>query len=230
MVLAIAKNAVNVARLLIGAGVKLDRSRDKPLIYAALFNRAEILELLLKAGADPNVTVSNPDENVRGETALMYATDLPEKIQIVELLLKHGADPNVANSKGETALYLATEFANLGAVRRLLEAGCKPVGVPLHRLVWRCAGDSLEIMKLLIAAGADVNTSGDRDSHMEGQTALSGAKALYNNKLELINELERRERQDWEQAVLERWKAEARIFQAMIDELSRAEPLAANAP
>jgi hypothetical protein len=48
MALAIQKNAVNVARLLIASGAKLDRGRDKPLIYAALFNRVEILALLLK--------------------------------------------------------------------------------------------------------------------------------------------------------------------------------------
>jgi hypothetical protein len=152
----------------------------------------------------------------------MYATDLPEKLQIVELLLKHGADPNVANSKNETALYHATEFANLGAVRQLLEAGCKPVGVRMHLLVFRCTSDSLEIMKLLLAAGADASVLGDRESHMQGQTALSGARQFYANKLELIDELERRERQGWEQATLERWKAEAQIYQAMIDELSRA--------
>jgi ankyrin repeat protein len=223
MALAIQQNAVKVAGLLIAAGARLDKSRDKPLIYAALYNRAEIVDLLLKAGADPNVTVSNPDENVRGETALMYATDLREKLQIVALLLKHGADPNVANSKGETALYHATEFANLGAVRLLLAAGCKPAGVRMHLLVYGCTGDCLEIMKLLIAAGADAHALGDRESHMEGQTALSGARAFHKTKLELITELERRERLDWEQATLERWKAEAGIYQAMIDELSRAE-------
>jgi len=230
MALAIKNNAINVARLLIAAGAKLDKSRDKPLIYAALFNRTEILELLLKAGADPNVTVSNPDENVRGETALMYATDLPEKLQIIELLLKYGADPNVPNSKGQTALCHATEFANLGAVRRLLEAGCRPVGVRMHQLVAGCTPERLELLKLLIAAGADVNGSGDRDSHMDGQTALSLARQLYENKLELINELARRERQDWEQAILERFKSEAQIFQSMIDELRRAKPSPANAP
>ncbi|HZC24921.1 MAG TPA: ankyrin repeat domain-containing protein, partial [Candidatus Binatia bacterium] len=161
------------------------------------------------------------DENVRGKTALMYATDLPEKIQIVELLLRHGADPNVANSKGVTALCYAAKFANLAAIRRLLEAGCPPAGIHMHSLVYRCTRDSLEIMKLLIAAGADINTLGDPESHMPGQTALDGAKQLYSEKLELINELEGRERQNWEQATLERWKAEAQIYEAMIEELSR---------
>ena len=100
MEFAIEKNAIKVATFLISAGAKLDKGPNRPLIYAALFNRVEMAELLLNAGADPNVTVSNPDESVRGETALMYAVDLPEKIRIAELLLKHGASPNLANSKG----------------------------------------------------------------------------------------------------------------------------------
>jgi ankyrin repeat protein len=230
IVLAIEQNAVKVARLLIAAAAKLDRSRDKPLIHAALFNRPEILELLLKAGADPNVTVSNPDEDVRGETALMYAVDLPEKIRIVELLLKHGADPNLADSKGQTALYHAVDSDNLEAVRRLLAARAKPVGVELHGLIYRCTRDSLEMLKLLIAAGANLNALGTRDSHFCGYTALEAAKGSYKEQTELIDQLSRRRREAWEEQTLERWKAEAQIYEAMIDELSHAEQPPDNTP
>jgi ankyrin repeat protein len=229
--LAIEKNAIGVAKFLIGAGAKLERGPNKPLVQAALYNRKEIAQLLLEAGANPNATVRDPDEGVRGETALMNAIDLPEKIEMVEVLLKHGANPSLANSKGETALFQAVDYANLQAVRVLLAAGCKPSGPALlPRLVYRCTADSLEILKLLLGAGADVNKPGNRDSHYEGYTALEAAMGSYKEKTELIEELSCRRREDWEEKHLERWKAEAQIFQAMIDALSRAEALPANTP
>jgi ankyrin repeat protein len=222
--LAIEKNAVNVTRCLINAGAKLDKGPNRPLIHAAAFNRPEILELLLRAGADPNVTGSDPDEGVRGETALMVAVDLPEKIRIVELLLKHGANPNLANSKGETALYHAVGSGNLEAVCRLLDAGAMPSGIVLHGLIYRCTDDSLKIMKLLIAAGADLSALGTRESHFMGWTAQEAAMGANKDKVELIDQLSRRQREDWEEETLRRWKAEAQILQAMIDALTRAEP------
>jgi hypothetical protein len=76
------------------------------------------------------------------------------------------------------------------------------------------------MMKLLLDAGADVNEPGDRDSHFQGQTALESAKASYENKTELIDELSRRRREGWEEETLERWKAEAQILQTMIDALA----------
>lgn len=221
---AIEKNAINVATFLIGAGAKTDTGPNRPLIYAAAFNRPEMVELLINAGANPNVTVSNPDENVRGETALMYAVDIPEKIRVVELLLKYGANPNVANSKGQTALYHAVDFANLEAVRRLLAAGAKPSGVVLHGLIYRCTCDSLEIFKILIAAGADLNALGTRDSHFCGCTAMEAANGSFKEKAELIEQLSGRQREGWEEETLERWKIEAQIFQAKIEVLTRAEP------
>lgn len=216
--LAIEKNAIRVAKSLIAAGAKLKAGPDKPLIRAALLNRKEIVQLLLEAGANPNVTVSNPDEDVRGETALMHAVDLPEKIGIVELLLKHGADPGLANSKGQTALFQAAEHANVEAVRMLVAAGGKPSGSVLTDLVYRCTPDSLKTMKLLLEASADVNDPDHRWSQVR-RDALEFARASYKDKTELIDELSRRPRQGGEQEILERWKSEAQIFQTMIDAL-----------
>jgi ankyrin repeat protein len=228
--LAIQKNAVNVAKFLITAGANLDKSPNKPLAYAALFNRKEIAEALLEAGANPNATVSNPDEDVRGETALMDAIDSPEKIGMVESLLKHGADPTRANSKGESALFQAVDYGNLEAVRRLLAAGARPTGIVLHGLIFRCTRDSLEIMKLLMAAGADLIAEGTRDSHFGGYTAIEAAKGSYKDKTELIEQLSRRRREPWEEETLERWKAEAQIFQEMIDALNQAAAEKRNTP
>jgi ankyrin repeat protein len=228
--LAIERNSVKVAKFLIGAGANLDKGPNKPLVHAALFNRKEIVQALLEAGANPNATVSNPDEDVRGETALMDAIDSPEKIGVVESLLERGADPNRADSKGETALFEAVDYGNLEAVRRLLAAGARPSGVLLHGLIFRCTHDSLEIMKLLVPAGADLNAKGTRDSHFGGYTALEAAKGSYKDKAELIDQLSRRRREAWEDETLERWKAEAQIFQDMIDALSQAAAVQTNTP
>jgi len=221
--LAIEKNAVNVAKFLIRAGAKLDKGPNKPLVFAALFNRKEIAQALLQAGANPNATVSNPDEDVSGETALMDAIDSPEKIGLVESLLQRGADPRRANSKGESALFQAVDYGNLEAVRRLLAAGAKPSGVLLHPLIFRCTRESFEIMKLLIAAGTDLKAEGTRDSHFWGRTALEAAKGSYKAKVELIDEVSRRLREATEEDQdIKRWKAEAQIFQEMVDALNQA--------
>jgi ankyrin repeat protein len=58
-------------------------------------NRAEVVRLLLAAGADVNA------RDKQGNTALLLCQNNVEQI---ELLLKAGADPNVRNLGGETAL------------------------------------------------------------------------------------------------------------------------------
>jgi ankyrin repeat protein len=228
--LAIEKNSIKVAKFLISAGANLDKGPIKPLAHAALFNRKEIAQALLEAGANPDATVSNPDEDVGGETALMNAIDSPEKIGVVESLLQRGADPTRANSKGESALFQAVDYGNLEAVRRLLAAGARPSGVLLHGLIFRCTRDSLEIMKLLIAAGADLNAEGTRYSHFWGRTALEAAKGSCKEKAELIHQLSRRRREAWEEETLERWKAEAQIFEEMVEALTQAAAVQPNTP
>jgi len=219
---AIEKDAVDVVEFLIAAGAKLDKGLHKPLIHAALLNRAEIVRILLEAGADPNITIATPEEDLRDETALMHAVDGPEKIRVVELLLNHNANPNLATNQGLTALDYAVDAENVVAVRRLLEGGCQPVGPILHGPVFGGTRTGLELVKLLIGAGADLNAIGNREAHLEGRTALDGARQQLKEKTDLIHVLERRPREDWEDKTLERWGSEASIYQEMIQELTLA--------
>src|SRR5215469_14641375 len=124
---AIEKNSVKTVEALIKAGADLNKGSHKPLIHAALWNRLEILQMLLTAGANPDISAKD-DEGERGLTALMTATDLPEKIEVFKLLLKHGANPHLATSKGKTALTYAVDYRNLAALEALLAAGAKPSG------------------------------------------------------------------------------------------------------
>lgn len=52
----------------------------------------EIIDILLKAGADPNAKHTSP---VKGYTPLMLAAEMDE-VEIFDLMLKHGGDPSVS--------------------------------------------------------------------------------------------------------------------------------------
>ncbi|KAI9499194.1 hypothetical protein BDB00DRAFT_795783 [Zychaea mexicana] len=74
-----------------------------PLIYAACFGKADVVHVLLDAGAKVDV------QDKRGWTALMWATTNSHS-QVVELLLDHGASSNARSARGRTALdFIDTE-------------------------------------------------------------------------------------------------------------------------
>jgi len=222
------RNAVEVVKFLIVSGAKLDKGLHKPLIQAVFLNRPEIARLLLEAGADPDITTSEPEDDPFGgatvmvdQTALMVAVERPELLPVVELLLEK-ANPNLTNKLGLTALDYAVDAENVEAVRRLLDAGCKPVGPVLHGPVFRGTKIGLELVRMLIAAGADLNAIGNRVAHLEGRTASEGARQQLNERTKSIRLLERRPREDWEEETLKRWKFEASIYEEMLEELTRA--------
>lgn len=72
----------------------------------------EILELLLKAGANPNLQDSN------GQTALHLAL-MENSTHKVELLLKAQANPSIADHRGNTALHFAAEKSSADVMKKL---------------------------------------------------------------------------------------------------------------
>lgn len=179
-------DARKVAEHLIEQGADLDKGSCKPIVQAALMGRAEMIRLLLQAGADPNVTVRDPDENVKGLTALFFAVDLPAKIEAVRVLLDGGADPDIVASNGHSALTDAVDHDNEPAVDLLLAAGCKAVKNELLGPVYR---GQLGLVKKLIAAGADANVVGTRNTCLTGRTPLEGAVLERSQNYWLFKEL-----------------------------------------
>ena len=150
------------------------------LMWAAAEGHAEVVETLLAAGADLDARVES------GFTPLLFAVR-EGRIAAVDSLLRAGADVNSAihpsgrvrraPSRGTSALLLAVMNAHFELAARLLEAGADPNAdatgyTPLHAIVpvrKPGVGDndpapegsgslsSLELVKKLVAADADVN-------------------------------------------------------------------------
>ncbi|HSP68606.1 MAG TPA: ankyrin repeat domain-containing protein, partial [Bryobacteraceae bacterium] len=108
-----------------------------------------LIKKLLDAGADPNALInSTPRARMReGSPRLVYATALMRAalagdVELARLLLAHGADPNIISKDRETVLMAAcgTGFIN-----------------GYHRQ--RSPAERLELVKLLVELGEDINAA-----------------------------------------------------------------------
>ena len=178
-----------VERLLrAGAAVNATNELGVPPLWLACLNASPVVvEKLLAARADPNLALPS------GETSLMTAVRTGNA-QVVKLLLSRGADVNAREHyQGQTALMWAAAGQFPEVVRVLLELGAdvrarsdvrrRRIGTELNGyngaaareidkggytpLLFAVQQGSLETVKLLIAAGADVN-----DADPEGASAL----------------------------------------------------------
>lgn len=112
---------------------------------------------LLQSGVDPNT------QDGRGWCPLMWATAEGHQ-EIVELLLEHGADPNIINYLGRSAIMYASNYGFHKIAKALLERGAAPN--PSREFTdhppLSAAADKgyLEVVKLLVEHGANVNHKG----------------------------------------------------------------------
>jgi ankyrin repeat protein len=123
------------------------------LIWAATRNDLEMVDLLLRAGADVKAA------NEYGATALYAAAASPDSA-MTEKLLAAGADPNAHLVSGETALMEASRRGNLATVRALLAAGADPNPQESNggqsALMWAVAQRHPAVTKELVEHHADV--------------------------------------------------------------------------
>jgi ankyrin repeat protein len=96
-----------IVKILLENGANLKDSGDQidqsPLILAAHAGCNEIVDILIKAGA--NIKHCNK----MGENAIITSTQ-EGHIDVVKTLLKAGADVNISNADGETPLMLAQKY------------------------------------------------------------------------------------------------------------------------
>ena len=124
-------------------------------------NDADIIDVLLAGGADPNVF------NDAGMTPLLLVLTNKQSIAPTEALLAGGADPNAPRPDDMTPLHIVLDYSKLFwegpgisvMVKALLRAGADPDtrnpegDTPLHVAVRRGWGE--DTVKALLAGGAD---------------------------------------------------------------------------
>jgi ankyrin repeat protein len=189
---------VKSGRVLLEGGADANETSKKgrvtALMLAAAGGHKDFAILLLDKGASPNLTEEG------GRTALHFAALDGQRVELVKALLAHGANPNIRTTrdsprnpnqgvsfKGATPLFFAASKGNVEILGALIAGGADPFiatddkTAPLHVAAWggnpankdwteEEKKNLLEIIKLLVELGADVNSTGEHQ-----WTALHGA-------------------------------------------------------
>lgn len=155
--------------------VPTDDTLDRQLIAAAWKNDVAGARRLITAGADVNAV----DDTV--QSAFLIAAS-EGYVDLLDLTLRHGADVRSLDSYRGTALIRAAERGHAAIVARLLRAGIAVDHV--NRLGWTALHEAVllgkgtpqyvDTVRLLIAAGADL----DRPAERDGTTPVQGAQKL----------------------------------------------------
>ena len=144
------------------AGADVNARGDRPLYIAAYEGTAEMVQLLIAAGADVHL------RDTEGSTPLHLAAGLVRRSvrsdEIVQLLITAGADITARDERGDTPLHLAAWQDTAEIVQLLITAGADLMArnswgrTPLHSAA---EYGTAEMVQLLITAGADITARDD---------------------------------------------------------------------
>ncbi len=155
-----AVRAGNVARvgLLLDSGADPNKrsSYNGPLHDAARIGSAEITSILIKAGADVELSGF-------GGVRPLHSAALAGQAKVVTILLKSGAKVDSRDNTGRTPLlaFMSGNVLDVSTLIALLDGGADPNlldgPVPYHPLDYAAMHGRADVADLLIAFGADMN-------------------------------------------------------------------------
>jgi ankyrin repeat protein len=189
---AVRQRSTDMVKLLLSNGINPDKTSHAETALGVAITHfqgpaTEIVDLLLRARADPNGQIEPSGRRVGTRTALVAAAGLGD-VSLVTVLIKYGADPN-AHPKGmisRSPLQAACEAGQLAVVQLLLDHDAD-VNAPA---AWHNGGTALqfaaingnpEIVLMILRRGADLDAPAAR---VNGRTALEGA--AENGRLDTV--------------------------------------------
>lgn len=147
-----------VVRLLLAAGASPDSQPQAPSLHApAALGRVDLVRMLLDAGADPDA------QDELGFTAVTHAACW-DQAETAYVLVENGADIDARDVVGRTPLAHAACHNNARVAKVLIELGAdvdaEDSSKGRHSPVFCTAQwDSIDVLRLLVSAGADVNAT-----------------------------------------------------------------------
>lgn len=167
---------LDMVKLLINNGYPKN-NMGMALCMAAEYNRTDVIKYLIGAGV-------NPDSEFNQETALGHACSY-ENVQTIKTLLDNGASVNGGTIKGEplnvACLYGEPEtseiLVNKGANVNLVYT-CKDGSITDPPLWKAVESGSLDIVRLLVEHGADINYKDKAGATILIHASMFGSKSV----------------------------------------------------
>ena len=149
-----------------GTGDVYDFGKIFPLYVAAYDANLEVANTLLSKGANVNQLLIGTGATALHALVRNEESDLAAVKELIKVFLSYGAKIDSKNENGNTPLAIATYVGRPEVLKTLLEQGGKVSdtfnGTPL--IIYSSGDCNLEAVKILIGAGADVNSLGPKNT------------------------------------------------------------------
>ena len=141
----------------------------------------DLVELLIKLAADPNVRVNN----MNGNSALIASTIFCN-YEIADYLLNHGADVNIRDNYGNIPLTYCSSITGHADIAELLLQHGADVNIQNEvgatALMCSCVEGFIDIVELVLRYDADVNIR----NNTNGMTALMDSCRIKNADINIV--------------------------------------------